>query len=39
VEEKMPLHLIIGENIIARNIIEKPEKPPRKIASFLLSSG
>ena len=26
------VHLIIGENIIARIVIETPEKPPDKLA-------
>jgi hypothetical protein len=36
VEKKQKLHLIIGENIIARIVIEKPEKPLNKLARNLV---
>jgi len=36
VEEKMKLHLITGENIIARIVIGKLEKPPNKLARNLV---
>ena len=35
-EKKWKLQLIIRENIIARIVIETPEKPPNKLARNLV---